>query len=83
MVGTTSTCSVFVCCRSYESGDIVRIVVLEVKRESQRLLGGMRTESLATDLQNIIKLGLVETTELPSTLAYAKQVRLFFNFPPF
>jgi hypothetical protein len=46
-----------------------------VKTESQRLLGGMRSESLPPDLQNITKLGLMEVSELPSTLTYAKQVR--------
>jgi len=59
--------------RSYESGDIVRVVVLEVKVESQRLLSGMHSSSLKPELQNIVKLGLVLANDLPSTYSYTSQ----------
>jgi hypothetical protein len=59
---------------------IVFLSLVQVKTESQRLLGGMRSESLPPDLQNITKLGLMEVSELPSTLTYAKQVRAHKNF---
>jgi len=59
--------------RSYESGDIVRVVVLEVKVESQRLLAGMNSASLRPELQNILKLGLVQANDLPATYSYSAQ----------
>eukprot|EP00092_Neocalanus_flemingeri_P103489 GFUD01132444.1.p1 GENE.GFUD01132444.1~~GFUD01132444.1.p1 ORF type:complete len:836 (+),score=222.84 GFUD01132444.1:36-2543(+) len=59
--------------RSYESGDIVRVVVLEVKVESQRLLAGMNSSSLRPELQNILKLGLVQANDLPATYSYSAQ----------
>ena len=81
--------------RSYESGDLVRVVVLEVgdileyriririialpmcsqvKVESQRLLAGMNNGSLRPELQNIVKLGLVQPNDLPATYSYSAQV---------
>jgi len=59
--------------RSYESGDLVRVVVLEVKVESQRLLAGMNNASLRPELQNIVKLGLVQPNDLPATYSYSAQ----------
>jgi len=59
--------------RSYESGDVVRVVVLEVKVESQRLLAGMNSGSLRPELQNIVKLGLVQANDLPATYSYSAQ----------
>jgi len=59
--------------RSYESGDVVRVVVLEVKVESQRLLAGMNCASLRPELQNILKLGLVQANDLPATYSYSAQ----------
>ena len=69
--------------RSYESGDIVRVVVLEVKVESQRLLAGMNSASLRPELQNILKLGLVQANDLPATYSYSAQVcfNIMLNYP--
>ena len=61
--------------RSYEAGDIVRVVCLEVKLESQRLMAGMKTSGLKVDLQNILKLGLCQPTDLPASLSYSSQAR--------
>ena len=61
--------------RSYEAGDIVRVVCLEVKLESQRLMAGMKTSGLKVDLQNILKLGLCQPSDLPASLSYSSQAR--------
>ena len=61
--------------RSYEAGDIVRVVCLEVKLESQRLMAGMKTSGLKVELQNIVKLGLCQSTDLPASLSYSSQAR--------
>lgn len=52
--------------RSYEIGNFVCVVVLEVKKESQRLLVSMKKESLAESIRDQVKLGLVPgNLELP------------------
>ena len=59
--------------RSYEAGDTVRVVCLEVKLESQRLLAGMKSSGLKPELQNIVKLGLCQPSELPASFSYSAQ----------
>lgn len=54
--------------RMLEAGDSVCVVVLEVKREAQRLLVSMKKDKLSTDMANRVKLGLTEKEDLPETL---------------
>jgi hypothetical protein len=59
--------------RTYESGELVRVVVLEVKVESQRLLAGMHITSLPPLNRNAVKLGLVAADDLPASYTFANQ----------
>jgi len=57
----------------YRNEDIVRVAVLEVKPESEKFLAGMRNCHLPHDLQNIVRLGSVQPSDLPITLRYSYQ----------
>ena len=59
--------------RSYEAGDIVRVVCLEVKLESQRLLAGMKTSGLRPEMAGVVKLGLCPPSQLPAAYSYSAQ----------
>ena len=59
--------------RSYEAGDIVRVVCLEVKLESQRLLAGMKTSGLRPEMAGVVKLGLCPPAQLPAAYSYSAQ----------
>jgi len=63
--------------RSYEPGDVVRVVCLEVKLESQRLLAGMKASGLRPELAatGLVKLGLCPPTKLPAAFSYTSQAR--------
>ena len=58
---------------SYSGGELVRVVVLEVKVESQRLLAGMHMTSLPPLNRNQVKLGIVNVADLPAPYTYAAQ----------
>jgi len=60
---------------AYEGGDLVRVVVLEVKVESQRLLAGMHSTSLPPLSRSQVKLGLVKLAELPAAHTFTGQAR--------
>ena len=53
--------------------DLVRVVCLEVKLESQRLLAGMKTSGLRPDLaaSGAVKLGLCPPAQLPAAYSYS------------
>ena len=59
--------------RSYEAGDIVRVVCLEVKLDSQRLLAGMKSSSLRAEMAGVVKLGLCPQPQLPASFSYSSQ----------
>jgi len=61
--------------RSYETGDIVRVVCLEVKMESQRLLAGMKVSGLRPEMAGVVKLGLCDPAQLPSAFSYSSQAK--------
>ena len=63
--------------RSYEPGDVVRVVCLEVKLESQRLLAGMKISGLRPDLaaSGLVQLGLCPPTQLPAAYTYSGQAK--------
>ena len=53
--------------------DLVRVVCLEVKLESQRLLAGMKTSGLRPELaaSGAVKLGLCPPAQLPAAYSYS------------
>ena len=63
--------------RSYEPGDVVRVVCLEVKLESQRLLAGMKATGLRPELAatGLVKLGLCPPNKLPASFSYTSQAK--------
>ena len=58
---------------SYNGGELVRVVVLEVKVESQRLLAGMHITSLPPLKRNLARLGIVSVADLPAPYTFAAQ----------
>ena len=55
--------------------DLVRVVCLEVKLESQRLLAGMKTSGLRPELaaSGAVKLGLCPPAQLPAAYSYSSE----------
>merc|ERR1711997_456791 len=68
--------------RSYQRGDYVCVVVLEVKRDLQRLLVGMKCETLSHPevaahrcRERDIRLGLIAASSLPPVFQKTVQCR--------
>lgn len=62
--------------RSYEINDYVCVVVIEVKKESQRLLVGMKPDLLDESIRDRVKLGLiVSQTDLPQPFRTAQEAK--------
>ena len=55
--------------------DLPRVVCLEVKLESQRLLAGMKTSGLRPELaaSGAVKLGLCPPAQLPAAYSYSSE----------
>jgi len=51
--------------RTYESGDLVRVEVIEVSVDNEKLVCGMKGVTLSPEMQHSFHLGLISRHDLP------------------
>lgn len=60
--------------RAYESGDLVRVEVIEVQADNEKLVCGMKGVTLSPEMQHSFHLGLISRNDLPRQFTYVEYI---------